>query len=75
MRYHNTLVPCHLLRCPRGSLFLIPQDKVTRFEDTCTLVGPSWENDDAYFLAMDPYVDYEVDMTDLRVFAWTQGEP
>lgn len=70
--YHNTVTPCHLCECPRGSLFLIPENMVTRFEDTCALVGASWENDDAYFDAMTPYINYEVDRGSLRVFAWSQ---
>lgn len=73
MKYNNGLVPCHLCKCPRGGLFLIPEDKVVRFEEVCGLVGPSWVNDDAYFTAMEPYIDYEVDRSDLRVYSWSQG--
>lgn len=71
MRYHNTIVPCHLLKCPRGSLFLIPEDKVVHFEETCALTGPSYGDDEVYFNAMGPFVEYEAD--DVRIFSWTSG--
>ena len=70
MRYHDTITPCHLCKCPRGSLFLIPEDKVIRFEEICGIVGSSRENDDAYFGAMEPYAMYEVGPGDLRVYSW-----